>query len=163
MAPGRRFVESLRMIKVCLIGSNVAKEQALLKSQPEIDVHRVEVGEFDDMLKQIAKVNPAILVLSDVDSDLDADELCFHTYLKKPNIKTLIITEDEAGYDRLEATGFSCKGFMLHQQRHAVVRAVRVVHDGEAWLSRKLVTTVLDQLASKALDGLPPLQKVNGH
>lgn len=139
------------MIKVCLIGANVAKEQALLKSQPEIDLHRVNLGEFEGMLKQVAQINPAILVLSDVDSNLDADQLCFHTYLRNPDIKTLIITEQEAGYDRLEATGFSCKGFMLHQQRHAVVRAVRVVNDGEAWLSRKLVTTVLDQLASGAL------------
>lgn len=151
------------MIKVCLIGSNVAKEQALLKSQSEIDVHRVAVGEFDDMLTQVTQINPAILVLSDVDSELDADELCLHTYLRNPEIKTLIITEHEAGYDRLEATGFSCKGFMLHEQRHAVVRAVRVVNDGEAWLSRKLVTKVLDQLATSAITGQTTLQQINGH
>lgn len=139
------------MIKVCLIGADVGKEQALLESQSGIKICHVEQGDFDTMLNAICDHRPDILVMSDVGSNLAADELSLHTYLRSPDIKTLIITEHEADFARLEATGFSCKGFMLHQQRHAIVRAVRVINDGEAWLSRKLVTTVLDHLASSAM------------
>ncbi|MCX4193817.1 hypothetical protein [Methylophaga sp. OBS1] len=137
------------MIKVCLIGKDTAKEKALLESQPGIALHVIATAETDVMLKAVCDIRPDILIVSDVGGQLSADELCMHTYLRAPDIKTLIITEHEADYARLEATGFSCKGFMLHQQRHAIVRAVRVMYDGEAWLSRKLVTTVLNQLASQ--------------
>ena len=139
------------MIKVCLIGTDVDKEKALLDSQPDISLQRVTLTDLDSMLKEIIMHGPDILVISDICGQLDADALCLHTYLRNPVIKTLIITAEDADYQRLEATGFSCKGFMLHEQRHAIVRAVRVMNDGEAWLSRKLVTTVLDQLAGSAV------------
>lgn len=139
------------MIKVCLIGSDTEKELALLASQPEIDLHHLAMDDLDVLLNQVIEITPDILVISDVGAEIAADELCMHSYLRNPDIKTLIITENEADYKRLEATGFSCKGFMLHDQRHAIVRAVRVINDGEAWLSRKLVTTVLDQLANTAV------------
>ncbi len=139
------------MIKVCLIGEDIAKEKALLESQSGITLHTIALADTEAMLKVVCDIRPDILVLSDVNCKLPADELCMHAYLRAPDIKTLIISEDEADYARLEATGFSCKGFMLHQQRHAIVRAVRVMHDGEAWLSRKLVTTVLDKLASDGI------------
>lgn len=151
------------MIKVCLIGADVDKEKALLESQSGIKLHRVMLDELDTMLYEIAVVNPDILVLSDVCGQLDADTLCLHTYLHNPVIRTLIITTKDADYKRLEQTGFSCKGFMLHEQRHAIVRAVRVINDGEAWLSRKLVTSVLDHLASSVAAGnrKPQLVKNN--
>jgi len=139
------------MIRVCLIGADIAKEKALLESQSGIRVTVVAPGDFEQMLDEIIQSRSDVLVISDVGADLDADGLCLHTYLRDPEIKTLIITEQDADYTRLDATGFSCKGFMLHEQRHAIVRAVKVIHDGEAWLSRKLVTTVLNQLASSAL------------
>lgn len=138
------------MIRVCLIGKDTAKEKVLLNSQSGIDVHTVDVGDFDHMLDDIARAHPHILVISDVGSDLEADALSLHTYLRCPHVKTLIITEHDADYARLESTGFSCKGFMLHEQRHAIVRAVRVLNDGEAWLTRKLVSSVMDNLASSA-------------
>lgn len=151
MATDSEFIESLRMIKVCLIGSNTEKEQALLISQSEIELYVVPVDDFDVMLNKVCDIYPDILILSDAGNQVPADELCMHTYLRNPDIKTLIISEQEADYQRLEATGFSCKGFILHDQRHAIVRAVKVINDGEAWLTRKLVSTVLDQLAGRSL------------
>ncbi len=139
------------MIRVCLIGADVDKESALLQSQAEIALTRVELDELDTMLNDIVKARPDVLVMSDVCGQLEADSVCLHAYLHNPSIKTLIITQEEADFARLEQTGFSCKGFMLHQQRHAIVRAVRVLHEGESWLSRKLVTAVMDHLASRQL------------
>ncbi len=161
MALADQCFESLRMIKVCLIGEDTAKEKALLESQSGIALHVIATAETDVMLKAVCDIRPDILIVSDVGGQLSADELCMHTYLRAPDIKTLIITEHEADYARLEATGFSCKGFMLHQQRHAIVRAVRVMYDGEAWLSRKLVTTVLNQLASQHATGKTRPKLVN--
>ncbi|EEF78859.1 response regulator transcription factor [Methylophaga thiooxydans] len=148
------------MIRVCLIGKDTAKEKALLESRSDIDLYMVELGDFEDMLDDIARSYPHVLVISDVCGGIDADALCMHTYLRSPETKTLIISDTEADYHRLEATGFSCKGFMLHQQRHAIVRAVNVINDGESWLSRKLVTTLLNQLATGALSGKRKLQLV---
>lgn len=144
------------MIRVCLIGENIGKEKALLESQSEIELHTIEMSDTDTMLKAVIRIRPDILVLSEVGGALPANALCMHTYLRAPDIKTLIITEHEADYEQLEATGFSCKGFMSYEQRHAIVRAVRVMHDGEAWLSRKLVTKVLDQLADSAARATQP-------
>lgn len=139
------------MIKVCLIGADVEKEKSLLESQSGIFLKRIPIASLDEMLDDIAINTPDILVISDVCGNIDADSLCLHTYMLNPAIRTLIITTEDADYQRLENTGFSSKGFMLHEQRHAIVRAVRVMHDGEAWLSRKLVTAVMDHLASSSL------------
>jgi DNA-binding NarL/FixJ family response regulator len=139
------------MIKVCLIGADVEKEKSLLESQSGIFLKRIPIASLDEMLDDIAIHTPDILVISDVCGKIDADSLCLHTYMLNPAIRTLIITKEDADYQRLENTGFSSKGFMLHEQRHAIVRAVRVMHDGEAWLSRKLVTAVMDHLASSSL------------
>lgn len=151
------------MIRVCLIGKDTAKEKALLNSQSGIEVQTIEVGDFDHMLDYITRIHPHILVISDVGSDIQADNLSLHTYLRCPDVKTLIITEHDADYARLENTGFSCKGFMLHEQRHVIVRAVRVLNDGEAWLTRKLVSSVMDHLANSAAIGKrkPQLVKNN--
>lgn len=148
------------MIRVCLIGKDITKEKALLDSQSGINVHLVEMDDFDQMLDAITRSQPHVLVISDVCGELDADALCMHTYLRRPETKTLIISDHEADYTRLEATGFSCKGFMLHQQRHAIVRAVKVISDGESWLSRKLVTKLLNELALGALADKRKLQLV---
>jgi DNA-binding NarL/FixJ family response regulator len=151
------------MIRVCLIGADIAKEKALLESQSDITVMTVAIADLDQMLDDISRSRSHILVISDVGANFDANDLCLHTYLQQPDTKTLIITEEDADYARLDATGFSCKGFMLHEQRHAIVRAVRVIHDGEAWLSRRLVTAVMDHLASGLLSKLnkPRLVKNN--
>jgi DNA-binding NarL/FixJ family response regulator len=148
------------MIRVCLIGANVGKEKALLESQPEIQLHAIDMDDTETMLKTVCRIHPDILVLSEVGCTLPANELCLHAYLRAPDIKTLIITEHEADYEQLEATGFSCKGFMPYEQRHSIVRAVRVMYDGEAWLSRKLVTKVLDELAGSAAKVTPPRPKL---
>lgn len=148
------------MIRVCLIGKDITKEKALLDSQSGINVHLVEMGDFDHMLDDITRSHPHVLVISDVCGEIDADALCMHAYLRRPETKTLIISDHEADYTRLEATGFSCKGFMLHQQRHAIVRAVKVISDGESWLSRKLVTKLLNELALGALADNRKLQLV---
>jgi len=141
------------MITVCLVGVDVVKEKTLLGSQSGIVLHQISNAALDEMLGDIARHDPDILVISDVGGQIDADTLCLHTYMQNPAIKTLIVTSQDADYQRLERTGFSCKGFMLHQQCHAIVRAVRVMYDGEAWLSRTLVTAVIDHLASIALAG----------
>jgi DNA-binding NarL/FixJ family response regulator len=151
------------MIRVCLIGKDTAKEKVLLSSQSGIEVHVVEVGNFDHMLDDITSAHPHIVVISDVGSDLEADALSLHTYLRCPDAKTLIITDHDADYARLENTGFSCKGFMLHEQRHAIVRAVRVLNDGEAWLTRKLVSSVMDHLATSAAADKRKLQLVKNN
>ena len=139
------------MIRISLLGADISKERALLDSQPGFALTVLELGDFDQMLDNISQSRPEILIISDVGANIDADDLCLHTFLRHPDIKTLIITEHDADYARLDATGFSCKGFMLHEQRHAIVRAVRVINDGEAWLSRKLVTAVMDHLATAAM------------
>lgn len=151
------------MIRVCLIGADIAKEKALLESQSDIAVTVVTVAELDQMLDDISRSRSHILVISDLGAKFDADDLCLHTYLRDSEIRTLIISEQDADFDRLDATGFSCKGFMLHEQRHAIVRAVRVIHDGEAWLSRKLVTAVMDHLASGVLNKLNKPRLVKNH
>lgn len=151
MAAHRKHVKSLRMIKVCLVGTEVAKEKSLLESQADIDLTVIEQKDVDTVLACITRELPNILILSDsIGSDL-ADELCQLSYLHSPDTKTLIICKQEAGYERLQHTGFSCRGFILHEQRHAIVRSVRVVNDGESWLSRKLVTAMLDKLAKDLL------------
>lgn len=148
------------MIRVCLIGTDIEKEQALLSSVPNIDLSVMKVSDFDSLLHEVTRLHPDMVVLSDINNNLDVDALCMHIYLRTPEIKTLIVTQTEFDYTRLEKTGFSCKGFMLHEQRHAIARAVKVIHEGESWLSRKLVTQLLDHLSTAALADYRTLQLV---
>ncbi|KKM20133.1 hypothetical protein LCGC14_1648640 [marine sediment metagenome] len=137
------------MIKVCLVGSDVDKEFALLQTQYNITVAKMAEKSFDDLLLQIVSENPDVLVISDAMSSLSADDLCLYVSLQIPSAKTVIITDKPASYERLELSGFACRGFITYEQRHAIVRAVKVVHDGESWIPRKLVSDVLDRLASQ--------------
>jgi DNA-binding NarL/FixJ family response regulator len=139
------------MINVALIGTDMSKEQALLSNVPDVRLSSIPLSDFDTMLNQVAHQHPDIVVLSDIRNSLDVDDFCMHIYLRTPEIKTLIVTETEFDYKRLEKTGFSCKGFMPYEQRHAIARAVKVIHEGESWLSRKLVTELLDHLSTGAL------------
>ena len=149
------------MITVCLLGSDIAKEQALLQSQSDIRLIDIDSHDGDDILATLARIRPAIFIIADDNEHIDADELCLLTHLRVPQTRTLIITRQEADYERLQASGYSCRGYVMYEQRHAIVRAVRVVNDGESWLSRKLITDVLDRLAASALDNPSRLQLVN--
>jgi DNA-binding NarL/FixJ family response regulator len=151
------------MIRVCLIGSEIEKEHTLLSCQSQIHVTSLELSDMDTMLNQMVKASPDMLVLSDINNQFDVDDFCLHAYLRMPTVKTLIVTEHDFNYARLEKTGFSCRGFMPYEQRHAIVRAVNVIHEGESWLSRKLVTELLDQLTTGAVSGFRQLQLVKNN
>ncbi|BDZ73396.1 MULTISPECIES: hypothetical protein [Methylophaga] len=137
------------MINVCLVGSDIKKELALLQSQHNITTNALYDSSFEILLEAIAKSKPDVLVISDRTDELSADELCFYVNLRSPHTKTIIITDKPATYEQLKLSAFTCRGFVAYEQRHAIVRAVRVVHDGEAWIPRKLVTDVLDHLAKE--------------
>ncbi len=135
------------MISVCLVGSDIKKELALLQSQHNIITNALYETSFEALLDAITKLKPDVLVISDQSNQLSADELCFYVSLRSTQTKTIIITDKPATYEQLKLSAFTCRGFVAYEQRHAIVRAVRVVYDGEAWIPRKLVTDVLDQLA----------------
>ncbi len=137
------------MINVCLVGSDIKKELALLQSQHNITTNALYETSFEALLDAIEKLSPDVLVISDQTNQLSADELCFYVSLRLSKTKTIIITDKPATYEQLKLSGFTCRGFVAFEQRHAIVRAVRVVHDGEAWIPRKLVTDVLDKLAKE--------------
>ncbi|WP_438971425.1 hypothetical protein [Methylophaga sp.] len=150
-------------MRVCLIGNDIVKEKALLQSQADIHLSIITATEHEAILAEVTQINPDILVISDASSQFSADEVCLMTHVRSPDTKTLIITELEADYARLEQSDFTCRGFVQYEQRHAIVRAVRVVNDGESWLPRKLITELLDNLANTAMQSKrkPKLVKNN--
>ncbi|MCX4187660.1 hypothetical protein [Methylophaga sp. OBS4] len=160
MATDNNPTESLHMINVCLIGADLEHEKALLINQPNIAVTMLDDAEPEPLLLRLSEITPDIAIVSDEASPISADELCLLISLRSPQTKTLIISNDSPDFERLQASGFTCRGYITSQQRSAIVRAVRVVFDGEAWLPRKLVTELLDRLAVRAMTEQQQLKSV---
>jgi DNA-binding NarL/FixJ family response regulator len=67
-----------------------------------------------------------------------------------PTTRCLILTDEQPTFEMLQMSGFRARGYILPEQRSDIVRAVRVVEDGEAWLPRRLVAEMLNRFSTSS-------------
>ena len=136
------------MINVVIISNDSAEELALLSQQSDMNVLLVVPTTLDDTLEQVGRSQPDIIIIEHGIGNSSADILCHHVSKQYPDASCLMLTEKPPNFEMLQNSGFKARGYITPEQRSDLDRAVRVVHDGEAWLPRKLVTDMLNRFGS---------------
>jgi DNA-binding NarL/FixJ family response regulator len=160
MATNHGDAQGLFMIKTLLVGKNFDVEKALIDKNEGIKAVYTDLASMDAILQQVKTNQPHIIIIDEQNSSETADELCLLINLSYPQSKVMIISDKVPDVYRLRASGFKCRGYITNVQRDKIVKAIQVVHAGEAWLPRKLVADLLDYVAKDASSILPLLRLV---
>lgn len=136
------------MINVVLIGNNIGAEEQLLTLQKDMKVNVISPSTIEQTVAQAGLFQPDIFILKHGDEDINAEMLCHFLSSSYPDAQTLFLTELAPTFEMLQDSGFKARGYITAAQQDKLVKAVRVVFDGEAWLPRTLVAEMLNRFSS---------------
>lgn len=148
------------MINVIVVSHAPANEVALLDWLTDIDVSAVSPSTIDQMLQQIVKCTPDIIIIEQNLESINADILCHLLHNQYPKAQSIILTDEAPTFEMLKNTGFSVRGYITKEQRSSLAKAVRVIYEGEAWLPRTIITEMLNQFAEINTDFNEPQLKI---
>ena len=137
------------MINVIIVSHTPANEVALLDWLADIDVSAVTPSTMDETLQQVLAATPDIVIMEQDLETLSTDILCHLLHTQCPKAQSIILTDEIPTFEMLQNTGFSVRGYMTREQRSSLAKAVRVIHEGEAWLPRTIVTEMLNRFAKR--------------
>jgi len=135
------------MINTAII-SNDEKIHQLLTDQEDINVTIITARGLDETVQQLSQCAPDIIVIEQTLDNMDVDILCHFLRKACPDAQHIILASELATFETLQNAGFHIRAYISPEQRPMIVKAVHVVHKGEAWLPRKLVTEMLNHFAS---------------
>jgi DNA-binding NarL/FixJ family response regulator len=104
-----------------------------------------------ETVSKVEQAQPNIIVLEHGVENVDVDMLCHVLNKRHPYARSLILVERKPTFEMLQNSGFKARGYLTPEQWPMIEKAIRVVHDGESWLPRKLVTEMLNRFASSFL------------
>jgi DNA-binding NarL/FixJ family response regulator len=136
------------MIKVAVISIQARPEVELLSKCDDIKVMEIKPVNFKSIIDQLKLFSPDIFILQDGVENISVHGLCHYLSQYFPSSRSLILTSEIPNFEMLQNSGFKARGYVLPEQRAQLVKAVRVVDDGEAWLPRKLVTDMLNRFTA---------------
>lgn len=136
------------MIRVAVISSLASSEVQLLSKSDGIEVIEIKPSNIKSIVDQLTLFAPDIFVLQEGVDNVSVHGLCHYLNKYFPSARALILTNEIPSFEMLQDSGFKARGYILPEQRAEIVKAVRVVDDGEAWLPRKLVTEMLNRFTS---------------
>jgi len=148
------------MIKVAIISHEPESTVALLDWLADISVSIVMPSTIDTTVQQALAKNPDIIIIEQNLESVDSDILCHLLYKQEPKAQSIILTNEAPTFEMLKNTGFSVRGYITREQRSCLAKAVRVIHGGEAWLPRTIVTEMLNRFAEKNVDSNEPQLKL---
>ena len=107
-------------------------------------------GDSADAVVSVARSRPDVVLL---DLDLASEDgpafIIGLLLMKNPGSKVLVLSSNHPRELILDALFGGAMGCLEWADSERLLgKAVRKVHDGEAWVSRKLVTLILDRLAT---------------
>jgi len=135
------------MINVVLI-SNDRTVQQRLAAQADIKLTVLQATTMDETAQRAKQHSPDIIISEQNMEKIDSDILCHILNKTCPLAQNIILVDDFPTFNMLQNAGFKVRGYLTSEQKHLIVKAVRVVHNGEAWLPRKLVAEMLNHYAS---------------
>ncbi|NQY25753.1 MAG: response regulator transcription factor [Piscirickettsiaceae bacterium] len=140
------------MIKVVIVSHEPESAVALLDWMTDISVSEVTPSTIDKILQHVLADAPNIIIIEQNLEPINADMLCHLLSKQLPKAQSLMLTDETPTFEMLQNTGYSVRGYITREQRSSLAKAVRVVHQGEAWLPRTIVTEMLNQFAKTNLD-----------
>ncbi len=126
--------------------------RALLDAEPDMEVV-AEAGTGRDAVRLAARDRPEV-ILMDIRMPDDDGLTASRKILADPNLagtRIIILTTFELDEYIAEAVRAGAAGFLVKDTEPAeLIRAVRVVHDGDALLSPSVTRRIMAQLASRS-------------
>ncbi|HAO24258.1 MAG TPA: hypothetical protein DCQ49_03945, partial [Methylophaga sp.] len=108
----------------------------------------IDPDTIDSAVLEIKAANTDITVLEQHHDRINTDILCLILATNLPQNQTIILSDQTPDFEQLKATGFRARGYITPSQHDKLVKAIRAVHDGEAWLPRRLVADMLNHFAA---------------
>ena len=158
MAVISRYIKGICMINTVIVSHNAEAETLLLANQTEMKVSHIVPSTIEKVVLQVAAVNPDIIIIDHGLDDINADILCHFLNQKCPDSRSIMLIDTQPSFEMLENSGFKVRGFLTVEQRPLLAKAIRVVHEGEAWLPRKLVADMLNRFAASFINAETPPQ-----
>jgi len=135
------------MIKVAVLGEGTLAD-CDLSSADDLQIIIINATNLNQAIDDVIGLNADVVVLDQDNEDLHADLVCSFLAKQHSKAQTLILTNQTPNFEMLSQTGFSARGYILPEQRPVLAKAIHAVHDGEAWLPRRLVAEMLDHFAT---------------
>ena len=135
------------MAEKSILGNNLPK--ALIDAATGIISQNTDDRQsVDTAVLAIIAAEADITVLEQNNERINADILCLVLATNYEHNQTLIMSDKTPDFNQLKATGFRARGYITPSQHDKFVKAIRAVHDGEAWLPRRLVADMLNHFAA---------------
>lgn len=138
---------SIRMINVVVISNSEIPETKDLQDQWDFQVSTMSAKSIESAVVEAGKFNADIFILDAQDAGINSEMLCHFLNEAYKEAQCLILTEEQPTFEMLQMSGFRVRGYILPEQRKELVRAIRVVDNGEAWLPRRLIAEMLNRFA----------------
>lgn len=149
MATDSATVKGLPMIKVAVLGENTLVGFDLTGTE-DLEIVTLTASNLNQAIDDIIGLNADVVILDQDNEDLHADVVCSFLAKHHSKAQTLILTSQNPNFNMLSQTGFSARGYITPNQKPVLNKAIHAVHDGEAWLPRRLVAEMLDHFAMNA-------------
>lgn len=134
------------MIRVALIGEASVTEP-LLADVTDMEVRRIDGDSINGVVDDLLNPVPDVVVIDYHNTRLDAEVLCSFVSRHVPHVHAILLTDANPGFEILQNTGFTARGFVTPDQHAILDKAVHAIYDGEAWLPRRLVAEMLNRFA----------------
>jgi len=133
------------VIEVVIVSADPSN-LSILGSEPDLRVCAIEPNDFEQTVTQVAAYEPNIIIIDDSNEAINVDILSHVCALRCPDAQLLVLLDSDSSpdFNMLKSAGFKVRGYINHDQRPFLAKAVRVINAGESWLPRKLVAEMLD-------------------
>lgn len=147
MATYQHGSQDIRMINVVVLGHSIPS-LINLAVHDDLNITVIEPDTIDAALLAIETAKSDITVLEQHNDRINSNILCSVLATNYSPNQTIILSEKTPDFDQLKETGFRARGYVTPPQHDKLVKAIRAVHDGEAWLPRRLVADMLNHFAA---------------
>lgn len=134
------------MINVVVVGRSIPS-LINLAVHDDLNISIIEPDTIDAAIIAITAAEADLTVLEQHNERINTDILCMVLATNYSHNQTIILSEKTPDFEQLKATGFRARGYITPSQHDKLVKAIRAVHDGEAWLPRRLVAEMLNHFA----------------
>ncbi|HCD03826.1 MAG: hypothetical protein CMH21_04330 [Methylophaga sp.] len=135
------------MINVVVLGLSIPSLINVAGNE-DLNITVIDPDTIDSAVLEIKAANTDITVLEQHHDRINTDILCLILATNLPQNQTIILSDQTPDFEQLKATGFRARGYITPSQHDKLVKAIRAVHDGEAWLPRRLVADMLNHFAA---------------
>ena len=144
--------ERIQVLLYCTSEFILSGIMKALESYEEIEIINVEKSTIENFLQSIRSLKPAVILFTNTETLPNLREVCKAVReITKEHEKSQMILlgsipsqEEIVGLINTGVRGY----FDLNESSHQLGEAIRVVHQGEIWLPRDKMSSIMDRIVS---------------